>query len=103
MQIAGDDRRKFIRPTFGPEAGEHGHCAAQNALDQYQFTVVRGDTVIAVGTMGSGSVNRSTDGSMRTTELRAEVVRHCSVPSRPDLQVELARITRIAALGSVPA
>jgi YbgC/YbaW family acyl-CoA thioester hydrolase len=43
------------------------------ALD-YEFTIVRGDTVIAVGTMTSVCVRKNADGLMKAAELPADIV-----------------------------
>jgi len=43
------------------------------ALD-YEFTLVRGDTVIAVGTMTSVCVRKSADGTMKAAELPHDIV-----------------------------
>jgi acyl-CoA thioester hydrolase len=48
-------------------------AARTRALD-YEFTLVRGEAVIAVGTMTSVCVRKSADGKMRATELPQNVV-----------------------------
>jgi acyl-CoA thioester hydrolase len=48
-------------------------AARTRALD-YEFTIVRGETVIAVGTMTSVCVRKSADGKMRATELPQNIV-----------------------------
>jgi acyl-CoA thioesterase FadM len=54
---------------------------------EYEFTIVRGDTVIAVGTMTSVCVKKSPDGSMKATELPPEIVTRlraaAALPRRP--------------------
>ena len=47
--------------------------ARTRALD-YEFTLVRGETVIAVGTMTSVCVRRSADGVMKAVELPSDVI-----------------------------
>ena len=42
---------------------------------EYEFTIVREDTVIAVGTMTSVCIRKAADGSMKATELPPEIVR----------------------------
>ena len=49
-------------------------AAAKTRSLEYEFTIVRGDTVIAVGTMTSVCVKKSPDGSMKATELPPETV-----------------------------
>ena len=48
-------------------------AARTRALD-YEFTIVRGETVIAVGTMTSVCVRKTADGRMRATELPEEIL-----------------------------
>ena len=42
---------------------------------EYEFTLVRGDAVIAVGTITSVCVRKASDGKMRATEIPAEILR----------------------------
>ena len=49
-------------------------AATKTRSIEYEFTILRGDTVIAVGTMTSVCVKKSADGSMKATELPADVV-----------------------------
>ena len=49
-------------------------AATKTRSIEYEFTIVRGDTVIAVGTMTSVCVKKAADGSMKATELPADVV-----------------------------
>ena len=49
-------------------------AATKTRSIEYEFTIVRGDTVIAVGTMTSVCVKKSADGTMKATELPADVV-----------------------------
>lgn len=48
-------------------------AARTRALD-YEFTIVRGETVIAVGTMTSVCVRKNPEGRMRATEVPEEVL-----------------------------
>jgi len=48
-------------------------AARTRALD-YEFTIVRGETVIAVGTMTSVCVRKNAEGRMRATEVPEEVL-----------------------------
>jgi YbgC/YbaW family acyl-CoA thioester hydrolase len=41
----------------------------------YEFTLVRGKTVIAVGTMASVCVRKQPDGTMKATEIPADITR----------------------------
>ena len=50
-------------------------AALKTRTIEYEFTLVRGKTVIAVGTMTSVCVRRQADGTMRAAEIPAEVVR----------------------------
>ena len=55
-------------------------AATKTRSIEYEFTIVRGDTVIAVGTMTSVCVKKSADGSMKATELPADVVSKLRAP-----------------------
>ena len=48
-------------------------AARTRALD-YEFTIVRGETVIAVGTMTSVCVRKNPEGRMRATEVPEQVL-----------------------------
>ena len=49
-------------------------AAARTRALEYEFTIVRGETVIAVGTMTSVCVRKGADGRMRATELPEHIV-----------------------------
>lgn len=48
-------------------------AARTRALD-YEFTIVRGETVIAVGTMTSVCVRKNSEGRMRATEVPEQIL-----------------------------
>lgn len=48
-------------------------AALKTRTIEYEFTLVRGKTVIAVGTMTSICVRKQADGTMRAAEIPAEV------------------------------
>ncbi|MEO5896113.1 MAG: thioesterase family protein [Vicinamibacterales bacterium] len=48
-------------------------AARTRALD-YEFTIVRGETVIAVGTMTSVCVRKTADGGMKATEVPVDIL-----------------------------
>jgi YbgC/YbaW family acyl-CoA thioester hydrolase len=48
---------------------------------EYEFTLVRGETVIAVGTITCICVKKLPDGSMKAIELPEHVVRHLRSPN----------------------
>ena len=48
-------------------------AARTRALD-YEFTIVRGETVIAVGTMTSVCVRKTADGRMKATEVPVDIL-----------------------------
>lgn len=50
-------------------------AALKTRTIEYEFTLVRGDTVIAVGTITSVCVKKSADGRMRATEIPADIVK----------------------------
>ena len=50
-------------------------AALKTRTIEYEFTLVRGDTVIAVGTITSVCVKKSADGRMRATEIPAAIVK----------------------------
>lgn len=50
-------------------------AALKTRTIEYEFTLVRGDTVIAVGTITSVCVRKSADGRMRATEIPADIVK----------------------------
>ena len=49
-------------------------AATKTRSIEYEFTIVRGETVIAVGTMTSVCVRKHADGSMKATELPPDVL-----------------------------
>ena len=48
-------------------------AALKTRTIEYEFTIVRGQTVIAVGTMTSVCVRRQADGTMKAIEIPAEI------------------------------
>jgi acyl-CoA thioester hydrolase len=67
---------EFRNPLFFEDEFEvwvRMSAARTRALD-YEFTIVRGETVIAVGTMTSVCVKKNADGVMKAVELPTEVL-----------------------------
>jgi YbgC/YbaW family acyl-CoA thioester hydrolase len=50
-------------------------AALKTRTIEYEFTLVRSDAVIAVGTITSVCVKKSADGRMRATEIPADIVK----------------------------